>query len=45
MFIVEQRGIRLKRSFFIWSFLLLFGAVGLTMHVHYDPTSRRQKSN
>jgi hypothetical protein len=38
MFIVARRGIGLKKSFYFWAFLLLLGAAGLTMHVHYDPT-------
>jgi hypothetical protein len=37
MFIVERRGLRLKKGFFVWAFIFLFGAVGLTMHAHYDP--------
>jgi hypothetical protein len=41
MFIITRRGTRLKRSFFVWSFLMLFGAVGLTMHVHVDPTDKK----
>ena len=41
MFIIARRGTRLKRSFFVWSFLMIFGALGLTMHVHFDPTEKR----
>ena len=41
MFIVARRGIRLRKSFFFWAFLLLFGVLGLTMHVHHDPTPRK----
>jgi hypothetical protein len=37
MFIVARRGTRLKRGFFIWCFVMFFGLLGLTMHVHYDP--------
>jgi hypothetical protein len=37
MFIVAQRGIGLKKGFFFWGFIALCGAVGLTMHVHYEP--------
>jgi hypothetical protein len=37
MFIVERRGFRLTRGFYVLWFFLLLGAVALTMHVHYDP--------
>jgi hypothetical protein len=37
MFIVAQKGLRLNRGFYVWSFLMMLGAVGLTMHIHYDP--------
>jgi hypothetical protein len=43
MFIVERRGLKLKKGFFFWAFLLLFGALGLTMHIHYDPGSAETK--
>jgi len=45
MFIVARRGTRLKRGFFIWSLLFLFGALGLTMHVHYTPTNTEKNSS
>ena len=45
MFIVERRGLRLKKGFFVWAFIFFFGAVGLTMHVHYDPGSAGEKSD
>ncbi len=45
MFIVARRGLRLKKSFFIWAFVFLFGALGLTMHVHFDPGSATDKSD
>jgi len=41
MFIVARRGTRPKRGFFAWSFILLFGLLGLTMHVHYDPSETK----
>jgi hypothetical protein len=34
MFIVPRRGIRLKKWFYVLSFIALFGAVALTMHIH-----------
>jgi hypothetical protein len=42
MFIVERRGLRLKKGFFVWSFLLLIGALALTIHVHYQATRARR---
>ena len=45
MFIVARRRIRLRRSFYFWAFLLLLGAVGLTMHVHYDPALNEPKNS
>jgi hypothetical protein len=45
MFIVERKGTRLRKSFFVWAFLALFGAVGLTMHIHYDPSPDDPKSD
>jgi hypothetical protein len=44
MFIVARRGLRLKKSLFVWAFVFLFGAVGLTIHVHFDPGSAPEKS-
>jgi hypothetical protein len=41
MFIIARRGTRLKRSFFVWSFVMLSGALGLTMHVYLDPTEKK----
>lgn len=45
VFIIARRGIRLRKSFFFWTFVFLFGAIGLTMHVHYDPTPREPKNS
>jgi hypothetical protein len=45
MFIVARRGIGLKKAFYFWAFLLLFGALALTMHVHHEPTPGKTKSS
>ena len=38
MFIIQRNGLRLQKSFFWWMGILTFGAIALTMHVHYcDP--------
>jgi hypothetical protein len=47
MFIVAKRGIRLRKSFWVWSIILwmfiLAPAALLTMHIHYDPEPKRRK--
>jgi hypothetical protein len=45
MFIVARRGLKLRKSFYFWAFLFLFGPLGLTMHVRYDPTPRKLKNS
>jgi hypothetical protein len=32
------------KSFFFWAFILLLGAVGLTMDVHYHPSPHEPKA-
>ena len=48
MFIVANRGIRLRKSFWIWMLLawvMAFGpgAVFLTLHIHYDPEPKQPR--
>ena len=35
MFIVRRNSLNLRKSFFWWFGILSFGALALTMHVHY----------
>jgi hypothetical protein len=42
MFVVERKGIRLKRSFYIWAILFLcLGPLFWTMHIHLAPRKER----
>jgi hypothetical protein len=45
MFIVPRKGFRLGSLFYVFAFVALFGAVALTMHVHYDPERDGKNSN
>ncbi len=45
MFIVQRNGLRLTKSFYWWFGILTFGALALTMHVHYCEDTPQKNSN
>ncbi len=42
MFIIERSGLKLGRGFWTFAIILMLisGALGLTMHVHYTPEKK-----